>query len=199
MSKLQDALSEQYEKLREYNLLGDNDYISARCEDGMLIISPDGNVKKVAFGSKCEGEEALHMAVYGATDAAAIVHAHPGYVSAVSRAGATIPAVLDDMAQIVGPTCRTVDNNADKVAKELKKRNSSLIKRDGAITTGRTLDEAFTCMLVLQKASICFVCGSVLGGCTVINGVEARLMRFVYKKKYSKINTENIKAKEGNA
>ena len=41
--------------------------------------------------------------------------------------------------------------------------------------------------------------GSVLGGCTVINGIEARLMRFVYKKKYSKINTENKKAEEGNA
>ena len=103
------------------------------------------------------------------------------------------------MAQIVGPTCRTVAADNRKVVKELKGRNSCLIKGDGAVTTGRTLDEAFTCMLVLQKASICYVGGSVLGGCTVINGIEARLMRFVYKKKYSKINTENKKAEEGNA
>ena len=169
MSKLQDALLEQYNRLEEYNLLGDSDYISARTDGGMLIVGPSREVKFVAYG-KGEGEDALHLAIYADTDAAAIVHAHPGYVSAVS-----------------------------KVVKELKGRNSCLIKGDGAVTTGRTLDEAFTCMLVLQKASICYVGGSVLGGCTVINGIEARLMRFVYKKKYSKINTENKKAEEGNA
>ncbi|MDE6550375.1 MAG: class II aldolase/adducin family protein [Clostridia bacterium] len=198
MSKLQDALLEQYNKLAEYNLLGDSDYISARTDKGMLIIGPDRVVKSVEYG-KAEGEDALHLAVYGNTDAAAIVHAHPAYVSAVSRAGATIPAVVDDMSQIVGPTCRTVAADSRKVAKELIKRNSCLIKGDGAITTGRTLDEAFTCMLVLQKASICYVCGSVLGGCKVINGFEARLMRFVYKKKYSKVNTKNKMEQEGNA
>ncbi len=110
--------------------------------------------------------------------------------------GFTLPAVIDDMAQIVGPTCRTVDGK-EAAAKELKKRNSCLIKGDGAVTTGRTLNEAFTCMMVLQKAAICFVSASVLGGNVVINGFEARLMRFVYKKKYSKINTENNMEREG--
>ena len=167
MSKLQDALLEQYNRLEEYNLLGDSDYISARTDGGMLIVGPSREVKFVAYG-KGEGEDALHLAIYADTDAAAIVHAHPGYVSAVSKAGATIPAVLDDMAQIVGPTCRTVAADNRKVVKELKGRNSCLIKGDGAVTTGRTLDEAFTCMLVLQKASICYVGGSVLGGCTVM-------------------------------
>ena len=100
------------------------------------------------------------------------------------------------MAQIVGPTCRTVDGK-EAAAKELKKRNSCLMKGDGAVTTGRTLNEAFTCMMVLQKAAICFVSASVLGGNVVINGFEARLMRFVYKKKYSKINTENNMEREG--
>ena len=125
-----------------------------------------------------------------------MVHAHPDYVSAVAKAGVTIPAVIDDMAQIVGPTCRTVEGK-EAAAKELKKRNSCLMKGDGAVTTGRTLNEAFTCMMVLQKAAICFVSASVLGGNVVINGLEARLMRFVYKKKYSKINTENNMEREG--
>ena len=121
MSKLQDALLEQYNRLEEYNLLGDSDYISARTDGGMLIVGPSREVKFVAYG-KGEGEDALHLAIYADTDAAAIVHAHPGYVSAVSKAGATIPAVLDDMAQIVGPTCRTVAADNRKVVKELKGR-----------------------------------------------------------------------------
>lgn len=40
MSKLQDALLEQYNRLEEYNLLGDSDYISARTDGGMLIVGP---------------------------------------------------------------------------------------------------------------------------------------------------------------
>lgn len=195
--KLIAALSAHYDKLAQYDLLGEADYISVRCDDGMLIMGNDRKAKHVSFGADADKEEQMHLAVYAGTDAGAIVHAYPGYVSAVAEAGVSIPAVLDDMAQIVGPTCRTCKGGAKAVAKELKKRNSCLIKGDGAVTTGRTLDEAFTCMLVLQKAAICYVGASVLGGNKIINGFEARLMRFVYKKKYSKVNTANNMAKEG--
>ena len=180
--KLKASVLQYFDRLREYGLHGEGDSVSVRTEGGKA--------------GEAKGEAALHEGVYAQTDAAAVVHAHPDYVSAVAKAGVTIPAVIDDMAQIVGPTCRTVEGK-EAAAKELKKRNSCLMKGDGAVTTGRTLNEAFTCMMVLQKAAICFVSASVLGGNVVINGLEARLMRFVYKKKYSKINTENNMEREG--
>ena len=187
--KLKASVLQYFDRLREYGLHGEGDSVSVRTEGGMLFVDNSREVKFVKAG-EAKGEAALHEGVYAQTDAAAVVHAHPDYVSAVAKAGVTIPAVIDDMAQIVGPTCRTVEGK-EAAAKELKKRNSCLMKGDGAVTTGRTLNEAFTCMMVLQKAAICFVSASVLGGNVVINGLEARLMRFVYKKKYSKINTEN--------
>ncbi len=193
--KLKASVLQYFDRLREYGLHGEGDSVSVRTEGGMLFVDNSREVKFVKAG-EAKGEAALHEGVYAQTDAAAVVHAHPDYVSAVAKAGVTIPAVIDDMAQIVGPTCRTVDGK-EAAAKELKKRNSCLIKGDGAVTTGRTLNEAFTCMMVLQKAAICFVSASVLGGNVVINGFEARLMRFVYKKKYSKINTENNMEREG--
>lgn len=193
--KLKASVLQYFDRLREYGLHGEGDSVSVRTEGGMLFVDNSREVKFIKTG-KAEGEAALHEGVYAQTDAAAVVHAHPDYVSAVAKAGVTIPAVIDDMAQIVGPTCRTVDGK-EAAAKELKKRNSCLMKGDGAVTTGRTLNEAFTCMMVLQKAAICFVSASVLGGNVVINGFEARLMRFVYKKKYSKINTENNMEREG--
>lgn len=193
--KLKAAVLQYFDRLREYGLHGEGDSVSVRTEGGMLFVDNSREVKFVKVG-EAKGEAALHEGVYAQTDAAAVVHAHPDYVSAVAKAGVTIPAVIDDMAQIVGPTCRTVDGK-EAAAKELKKRNSCLMKGDGAVTTGRTLNEAFTCMMVLQKAAICFVSASVLGGNVVINGFEARLMRFVYKKKYSKINTENNMEREG--
>lgn len=193
--KLKASVLQYFDRLREYGLHGDGDSVSVRTEGGMLFVDNSREVKFVKAG-EAKGEAALHEGVYAQTDAAAVVHAHPDYVSAVAKAGVTIPAVIDDMAQIVGPTCRTVEGK-EAAAKELKKRNSCLMKGDGAVTTGRTLNEAFTCMMVLQKAAICFVSASVLGGNVVINGLEARLMRFVYKKKYSKINTENNMEREG--
>ncbi len=193
--KLKASVLQYFDRLREYGLHGEGDSVSVRTEGGMLFVDNSREVKFVKAG-EAKGEAALHEGVYAQTDAAAVVHAHPDYVSAVAKAGVTIPAVIDDMAQIVGPTCRTVEGK-DAAAKELKKRNSCLMKGDGAVTTGRTLNEAFTCMMVLQKAAICFVSASVLGGNVVINGLEARLMRFVYKKKYSKINTENNMEREG--
>ncbi len=193
--KLKASVLQYFDRLREYGLHGEGDSVSVRTEGGMLFVDNSREVKFVKAG-EAKGEAALHEGIYAQTDAAAVVHAHPDYVSAVAKAGVTIPAVIDDMAQIVGPTCRTVEGK-EAAAKELKKRNSCLMKGDGAVTTGRTLNEAFTCMMVLQKAAICFVSASVLGGNVVINGLEARLMRFVYKKKYSKINTENNIEREG--
>ncbi|HIY98267.1 MAG TPA: class II aldolase/adducin family protein [Firmicutes bacterium] len=193
--KLKASVLQYFDRLREYGLHGEGDSVSVRTEGGMLFVDNSREVKFVKAG-EAKGEAALHEGIYAQTDAAAVVHAHPDYVSAVAKAGVTIPAVIDDMAQIVGPTCRTVEGK-EAAAKELKKRNSCLMKGDGAVTTGRTLNEAFTCMMVLQKAAICFVSASVLGGNVVINGLEARLMRFVYKKKYSKINTENNMEREG--
>ena len=193
--KLKASVLQHFDRLREYGLHGEGDSVSVRTEGGMLFVDNSREVKFVKAG-EAKGEAALHEGIYAQTDAAAVVHAHPDYVSAVAKAGVTIPAVIDDMAQIVGPTCRTVEGK-EAAAKELKKRNSCLTKGDGAVTTGRTLNEAFTCMMVLQKAAICFVSASVLGGNVVINGLEARLMRFVYKKKYSKINTENNMEREG--
>ena len=193
--KLKASVLQYFDRLREYGLHGEGDSVSVRTEGGMLFVDNSREVKFVKAG-EAKGEAALHEGVYAKTEAAAVVHAPPDYVSAVAKAGVTIPAVIDDMAQIVGPTCRTVEGK-EAAAKELKKRNSCLMKGDGAVTTGRTLNEAFTCMMVLQKAAICFVSASVLGGNVVINGLEARLMRFVYKKKYSKINTENNMEREG--
>ena len=193
--KLKASVLQYFDRLSEYGLHGEGDSVSVRAEGGMLFVDNSREVKFIKTGEG-SGEAKLHEGIYAKTDAAAVVHAHPDYVNAVSKAGVTIPAVIDDMAQIVGPTCRTV-SGAEAAAKELKKRNSCLMKGDGAVTTGRTLNEAFTCMMVLQKAAICFVSASVLGGNVIINGFEARLMRFVYKKKYSKINTENNLEREG--
>lgn len=128
----------------------------------------------------------------------AVLYTHAPFVCAVARAKATIPAVLDDMTQIVGLNCKTCKSaTTDDLVKGLKKRNSVLVPGGGALTVGRTMDEAYTCALVLDKASHAYVCGSVIGGNKLINCIEAKLMNVIYQKKYSKVNQQNISKREG--
>ncbi|MCX4362913.1 MAG: class II aldolase/adducin family protein [Clostridia bacterium] len=184
-------------------VVGESDMISMRFELNEMYITKagvkladlteDDVVKMNIFTA--DKEYKYHSQIYNArSDINAICQCYPKWVVPVAKAGVTIPAVLDDMAQIVGPTCKTSADDINSIIKTLKGRNSCLVKDKGCITSGRTMDEAYTCVLVLDKASHCFVAGSVIGENKIINGFEARLMRFIYKTKYSKKNQQNLSA-----
>ena len=189
-------------------VVGADDMISMRFELNEMYITKAGvkladlteeDVIKMNIFT-AETEYKYHSEIYKErADINAICQCYPKWVMPVAKAGVTIPAVLDDMAQIVGPTCKTSADNIASIIKTLKGRNSCLVKDKGCITSGRTMDEAYTCVLVLDKASHCFVASSVIGENKVINGLEARLMRFIYKTKYSKKNQENLTAKQEGA
>lgn len=189
-------------------VVGADDMISMRFELNEMYITKAG-VKLADLTEEdvirmniftAEKEYKYHSEIYKErADINAICQCYPKWVMPVAKAGVTIPAVLDDMAQIVGPTCKTSKDDIASIIKTLKGRNSCLVKDKGCITSGRTMDEAYTCVLVLDKASHCFVASSVIGENNIINGFEARLMRFIYKTKYSKKNQENLTAKQEGA
>ena len=203
--KIVATLVEYAHKLAGEKVCGIKDMIAMRSEDVMYVTKSgtdfaslvDSDVDVVEL-DRAEGEYKLFADVFKAReDIKAICHCYPAWIAPLAKVGATIPAVLDDMAQIVGPTCKTSKNDSASIIKTLKGRNSCLIKEDGCLTSGRTMDEAYTCVLVLDKAANCYVSSAVIGKNKIINGFEARAMRFVYKVKYSKKNQENLKSAEG--
>lgn len=201
MEKIVETILQYAQKLVAEGVTGDNDMISMRSGLNYMYITKAGVkladlkeedvIKLLIF--KVDKEYLYHAEIYKEReDIHAICQCYPKWVMPVAKAGATIPAVLDDMAQIVGPSCKTAEDDIHSIIKTLKGRNSCLVKDSGCITSGRTLDEAYTCVLVLDKASRCFVASSVIGENKVINDFEARLMRFIYKTKYSKKNQQNL-------
>lgn len=205
MNKTVQTILEYAQRLVDEKVVGESDMISLRTELNFMYITKagvklcdlkeDDVIKMNIF--KVENEYKYHAEIYKSReDINAICQCYPKWVMPIAKAGVTIPAVLDDMAQIVGPTCKTANDDIASIIKTLKGRNSCLVKDKGCITSGRTLDEAYTCVLVLDKASHCFVASSVIGENKIINGFEARLMRLIYKKKYSKTNQENLTLKE---
>ncbi len=205
MNKYVEKILEYAKRLVEEGINDDKACISLRAKSGFMYVTKLGvalkdikeaDVEKVEMATT-QGEYLLHASVYTAKeDVNAICHVHPKWVAPVAKAGATIPTVLDDMAQIVGPKCKTASNDIKSILCKLKGCNSCLIKDDGCITTGRTLDEAYTCVLVLDKAAHCYVSSAVIGKNKTINIIEAKLMQIIYKKKYSKANQENLQVSE---
>lgn len=98
----------------------------------------------------------------------AMVYSQTPYCMECLKAGRNFKPSVDDMAQIIGP------------------ETASFEKAGYVITRGRTPFEAITAMTVLEKSAEITVLADRIGGAKPLNSLEAKLMRFVYKKKYSK-------------
>lgn len=157
----------------------------------------ESNIKAVGMISKCfDRESELHRQIYlNAKNAKAVIHAFPESSCTVGEAGVNIPPLLDDMAQIIGPDAKCREDKDESIIKVLKKRKACIIKGNGVLTYGRSLDEAYVACLVLDKAAKCFIDTTVIGRYRKISLLEAKLMHFVYNRKYSRLNQE-MKSKD---
>lgn len=127
----------------------------------------------------------------------AVVISNTTYCSVNRKAGRTIKASLDDMAQIIGSKVKVVEYNAEEVSRALKKTAGCMVKDRYTLTTGRSLYEAVVALRVLEKSAEVNLKADVIGGVSVIASAEAKLMRMIYKKKYSKAE-HHVKSGEGN-
>lgn len=136
----------------------------------------------------------LHMGIYKKRkDINNIIHSKSADIIVASESGKRVLPMLDDFAQLIGPTlnCRVFNPNntlksSKKVIKALRGRNAVLVKDNGALCCGSSESDAEAVEMVVDKGCKTFIGLNVLGNAKPINPIETRLMRFVYKKKYSK-------------
>lgn len=112
------------------------------------------------------------------------------FCKAVGKKVEKIPAFLDDMAQIIGRYVKVTNNENKSIMKILNSQNAVILSNDSAITKGRSLDEAFTTALVLEKVAQNYINLCILGKFKKINYIRAKLMNVGYKI-YSKQNQQN--------
>lgn len=153
-----------------------------------------------------EGEEALKMELNGPSSAIGdlakvanahkdiymacpkfnnIIHNASSEVVAVSRLGKTMKPLLDDFAQICGPTVKCA-KAPEYAAKKIKGKNAVLIKDMGALCCGANEGDAQAVDMIMSKSSLTLLTSKVFGKSKAINPAEAWLMRIVYTLKYSK-------------
>ncbi len=114
-----------------------------------------------------------------------IIHNASSEVVAVSRLGKTMKPLLDDFAQICGPTVKCA-KTPDKAAKKIKGKNAVLIKDMGALCCGANEGDAQAVDMIMSKSGLTLLTSKVFGKTKAINPAEAWLMRIVYTLKYSK-------------
>lgn len=165
-----------------YALLGD--------EDMPIIDLATGEHE----GPKPSSEKGLHLEVYRQRkEIGAVIHVHSPNASTLAAARRELPPILDDVAQLIGPSVRVADYALPSTKKivrttvrALRGRMAALMANHGAICLGRNLEEAFLCCQVLEKGCKAFIEAEFLGGAKGINYFEAAIMHQFYLRKYSK-------------
>lgn len=159
--------------------------------DDKNIAKLEGNFRAAAVILLCALRQDKHA------DAAAIVDSDS--ILAYSKKRVALGPVLDDMAQVCGISVKCASKNvaAEIIPSLGGLRNACFMPDAGAIVTGRTLEEVYTCALVLDKACNCALLADAKGGAKTMPKLNALLEHVVYKLKYSKTNQKQQAAQEG--
>jgi L-fuculose-phosphate aldolase len=166
------------------------DYLSMRAEDVVIVNLATGEAR----GGRPSTERKLHREIYRARpEVNAVIHTHSMSASTVAAARRDVPPILDDLAQIVGPTLRVADyaipgsaRMGRTVLRALRGRMAALMANHGAVALGRSLEEALLCARIVEKGCRAFIEAEFLGGAKGINRFEAAVMHQVYLRKYSR-------------
>ena len=105
---------------------------------------------------------------------------------ALSYIGEPLHPMVDDFAQIVGTKMKTVENDEAAIRNALKKADAVFVKGCGAVCRGDNADDAKAVKMIVEKNCKCFIGAKLYGRAKPISPLESRLMRTVYKMKYSK-------------
>jgi L-fuculose-phosphate aldolase len=145
-------------------VVGTSGNVSARVGDVVLVtptgvpydrLGPDDlcavdlEGERVAGALRPTSELPMHLAVYRATDATAVVHTHAVHATAVSTLVDELPAIHYMTAAMGGPVrvapyaTYGSDQLAENLLTALKGRSGALLRNHGTITHGTSMDQAY--------------------------------------------------------
>ena len=129
-------------------------------------------------------------------DLTAMILCEPPYTEICIESHHEIPAVLDDMAQIVGPSVRIVPTDEERIVKALTKATSVMVENSCLIAGGRTLYEAYTAVQIIEKSAETILKAQVIGGVKPLSARLSGYMHHKFQKSYSKEEVVLQKADE---
>jgi L-fuculose-phosphate aldolase len=119
------------------------------------VLGLDGNAERAGLGAP-SSELPLHLRVYSATSAQAIVHTHSPEVVALSAVLDQLPAIHYSIVDLGGPVPVIPYSRfgshclADRASAALTDRSAIILENHGAVTYGRSLARAYQRALLLE-------------------------------------------------
>ncbi len=190
----QDTLEQARREVAEYGrrmlddglVSGTSGNISVRLSDETILITPsgvryeliepsdicalDGEGGLLAGSPVPSSETPLHLAVYRATDARAVVHTHSMYATAVACTMRALPAVHYAIFRFGGDSVAVTDYKrfgsdelAESAVEGLVERTAVLLGNHGAVTRGASLAEAYELAVLLEWLAELYWRASALG------------------------------------
>jgi L-ribulose-5-phosphate 4-epimerase len=98
----------------------------------------------------------------------------------------TLRAQLDDMAQMLGSHVACVKAKPKKVIRALEQRDAVFVRGVGAVVKADDPDDREALKILTEKSALCALHTAGAGAKVRLKTADTALMRFVYKKKYSK-------------
>jgi len=134
----------------------------------------------------------LHQAIYEKRpDVGAIVHTHSIFATAFAVAERPIPAVTEEMAQVIGGSVEPAPYApcgssalAELAARHLNRKQAVLLAKHGLVGVGRDLKEALLSCIIVEKTAQIAAVANMLGGCSELSPDEIRELRENYLYKY---------------
>lgn len=159
-------------------------------EDDLVLIAEQGRILEGL--RKPSSEHRLHRQIYSnRPDVNGIIHTHSAFATAHAVAGISIPAVVEDLAQIVGGAVETAayaEPGSQALAKNtlhaLGDKSAVLLANHGLVGVGPTLAEALKVCQVVEKAAQIHIMARMLGQPVVLGAAEVACMRDSYLHNY---------------
>jgi L-fuculose-phosphate aldolase len=157
----------------------------------ICLVEPDGTQLDADTAETPSSETPMHLAIYAATSAAAIVHTHSPEVVALSASRSELPAIHYAITGLGGPV-RVAPyvrfgsaGLAEAAVEALDGRSAVILRNHGAVTYGRDLAQAYDRALLLEwlarayRLALCYGEPAILSAAELDEvAAEARRRRY---------------------
>lgn len=182
--------------------------IGMRVDDDYMVVTPSGmnyellnpedmvlvNMHDRTYEGKLKPtiEVPMHAALLSTRKQfCACIHTHSTHALSMATARKPIPPICDDQVQILGGSVRVAryalpatEEMATYVVEAMKDRAGCLVANHGAVTVGRTLDEAMIAAVVLEKAAQVYIETQAVGGPVELDQADIDAMHDYFLNKY---------------
>ena len=149
--------------------------------DACPVLDMDGDI--VAGSTVPTSKSQLHLAIYGRTDARAIVHTHSTYRAVLSTVLEEFPAIHYAIVQL-GGAVRVAEyatfgtqELADRACRALEGRRAVLLQNHGAVVLGDDLDQAFDRALLVEWLAEVYFRARMFGSPRILAEQELELVQ----------------------